>query len=152
LLLGMAGRPPLVGGPAPPFTLNDLEGRPASLSDYQGKVVLLNFWATWCEPCKKEMPEMQSAYEKYKDQGFVILAVNFGEKTEEAGKFSKEMGLTFPVLIDRKVAVASRYNIVSLPVSFYMDPEGFIQKRVFGGTLTKENIEEVLREIQRERK
>ncbi len=147
-LTGMGSRPPLIGGPAPDFTLNDLEGHPVSLSDYRGKVVLLNFWATWCEPCKKEMPEMQAAYERYKDRGFVILAVNFGDRLEEADKFVKHMGLTFPVLLDRKVKVAARYGVVSLPVSFFIDPKGIIRQRVFGGTLTKQGIGEVFKDIQ----
>lgn len=139
-LVGMAARPPLVGGPAPDFTLKDLEGRSVSLADHRGKVVLLNFWATWCEPCKKEMPEMQAAYEKLKDRGFVILAVNFGEDPDPAAAFGHHGRLTFPILLDPRVQVAARYEVVTLPVSFYIDSEGMVRERVFGGTLTEAGI------------
>ena len=142
ILAGMGSRPPMVGGPAPEFTLKDLKGHPVSLADYRGKVVLLNFWATWCEPCKKEMPEMQAAYEKFKDRGFVVLSVNFGEDSDPAGAFAHHGLLTFPILLDPKVSVAARYGVVSLPVSFFIDSEGIIQERVFGGTLTEKNIGE----------
>ncbi len=148
LFWGMGAKPPLVGGPAPAFTLNDLEGHPVSLVDYQGKVVLLTFWATWCEPCKKEMPEIQKAHEQHKDHGFVVLAVNFGEKPEKAKEFVNQMALTFPIILDRKVEVASRYGVVSLPVSFFIDPNGLIRERVFGGTLTAIGISEVLLGLQ----
>jgi len=148
VLLGMAGRPPLVGGPAPEFQLETVEGPSVSLSDYRGQVVLLNFWATWCEPCKKEMPEIQAAYEAYKDEGFTVLAVNFGEKKEAAEALVKAMGLTFPVVLDEKVAVAEHYNVVSLPVSFFIDPQGIIKEQVFGGTLTKAQIGEIFHRLK----
>ncbi|MFQ5597741.1 MAG: redoxin domain-containing protein [Nitrospiria bacterium] len=148
ILMGMAKRPPLVGGPVPHFQLESLNGSSGKISDYQGKVVLLNFWATWCEPCKKEMPEIQAAYDEYKDQGFVVLALNFGEKKSDAQKLVNEMGLTFPILLDRKVEVAERHNVVSLPVTFFIDPNGIIKEKVFGGTLTKEQIGEVFHRLQ----
>jgi peroxiredoxin len=120
-----------------------------NLTDYRGKVVLLNFWATWCEPCKKEMPEIQSAYEKFKDRGFVVLSVNFGEDPDPAAAFAHHGRLAFPILLDPNVNVAARYGVVNLPVSFFIDQEGIIQERVFGGTLTEKNIgETVLRLIK----
>lgn len=148
LLSGMAGKPPLVGGPAPHFQLHSLSGSPVGIADYQGKVVLLTFWATWCKPCKQEMPEIQTAYEKLKDQGFVVLALNFGEKGPVAEKLVKEMGLTFPVLLDEDVEVAERHQVVSLPVSFFIDPNGIIKKKVIGGTLTQEEITTIFHELQ----
>jgi len=149
VLTGMAKRPPLVGGPAPDFQLDQLGGPPIKMSDYRGKVVLLNFWATWCGPCKKEMPEMQAAYEALKDKGFVILALNFGEKAEKAEKLVKEMGLTFPILLDRDIEVAERHRVVSLPVTFFVDPSGIIKEQVFGGSLTRDQIIEVFHRFQR---
>lgn len=150
-LAGMAGRPPLVGGPAIPFILNDLEGRQVNSVDYRGKVVLLTFWATWCEPCKKEMPEIQAAYEHYREKDFGVLAVNFGEKPQAVLPLVKKMGLVFPVLIDQKVEVASQYGVVSLPVSFFIDQNGMIKEQVFGGTLTKEGIGKILQRLQPEK-
>lgn len=148
LLTGMGAKPPQVGRPAPPFTLSDLEGRPVSLADNNGKVVLLNFWATWCEPCKKEMPEIQAAYEQYKGQGFVVLAVNFGENPDPTASFVHHGRLTFPVLLDRKASVAERYGVTNLPATFFIDPEGIIRERVFGGTLTVKGIGEIVQKLQ----
>lgn len=148
LLTGMGAKPPQVGGPAPPFTLNDLEGRPVTLTDYKGKVVLLNFWATWCEPCKKEMPEIQAAYEQYKEQGLAVLAVNFGENADPTVSFVHHGRLTFPVLLDRNASVAERYAVINLPVTFFIDPDGIIRERVFGGTLTAKGIGEIVQRLQ----
>jgi peroxiredoxin len=145
---GMGSKPPQVGGPAPPFTLNNVEGRPVSLADYKGKVVLLNFWATWCEPCKKEMPEIQAAYEQYKDRGFVVLGINFGENPDPAASFVHHGRLTFPVLLDRKIKVAEQYGVINLPVTFFVDPEGVIRERVVGGTLTAKGIGEIVQRLQ----
>ncbi len=146
-LTGMAQKPPLVGGPAPHFQLNTLNGRPAKISDFQGNVVLLTFWATWCKPCKKEMPEIQAAYETLKDEGFVVLALNFGEKGQVAEKLVREMNLTFTVLLDEEVEVAERHQVVSLPVSFFIDAQGVIRKKVVGGTLTQEEITQIFYQI-----
>jgi peroxiredoxin len=148
LLTGMGSRPPLVGGPAPPFTLNDVEGRPVSLADYRGKVVLLTFWATWCEPCKKEMPEMHAAYKKLKGSGLIVLAINFGEDASRVADFAHHGRLDFPILSDPSVKVASLYGVVSLPASFFIDPDGIIREQVFGGTLTEKGIGETARRIQ----
>lgn len=92
---------------------------------------------------------MQAAYEEYKDRGVMILAVNFGENQKSAKPFVDQLGLTFPVLLDKKVGVASRYGVVSLPVSFFIDTNGIIQEHVFGGTLTKKGIAEILQRLVR---
>ncbi len=152
LLSGMAQKPPLVGGPVLHFELETLNGTRTQISDYHGKVVLLNFWATWCKPCKEEMPEIQAAYETYKDQGFVVLGINFGEKREKAQKLVKEMGLTFPILLDKDVEVAEQHRVVSLPVTFFIDAKGIIKEQVFGGTLTKDQIGEAFHRLQKNEK
>lgn len=149
VLIGMGSKLPQVGGPAPSLEAETLKGEKVSLSDYRGKVVLLTFWATWCEPCKKEMPEIQAAYEKHKEDGLVVLAVNFGEKLDTASSFAHHGKLTFPILLDRRVNIAERFGVVSLPVTFFIDPEGIIRERVFGGTLTAEGIEQTFRQIQK---
>jgi peroxiredoxin len=107
------------------FTLTDLEGRPWKLADLKGKVVLLNFWATWCPPCNRELPDLQALYEKYKDQGFVVLAVS----DEEAGKvkpFIAKRKLTYPVLLDPGRKVNDLFEIEGIPKSFVYDRDGKI--------------------------
>lgn len=142
-LTGMGSKPPQIGGPALPFTLNDLEGRQVSLSDFKGKIVVLNFWATWCEPCKKEMPEIQAAYAQHKDNGLVILGIHFGDNLTAAAAFAHHGRLTFPMLLDKKANVAEQYSVISLPVTLFIDSEGIIRERVIGGTLTKKSISEI---------
>lgn len=143
VLTGMGSKPPQVTGPAPDFETETPKGEKGSLKDHRGKPVILTFWATWCEPCKKEMPEIQAAYEAHKNEELVVLAVNFGEKGENAQAFAEKMGLTFPILLDRRANIAERYGVVSLPVTFFIDRDGIIRERVFGGTLTKESISDI---------
>ena len=144
-LLGMAGRPPLVGGPAPEISLKDLQGHEVRLSDFRGKVVLLNFWATWCKPCKEEMPAMQTSYEKLRDKGFVVLAVNELEDTDKVAQHIRDHGHTFEVVMDRNNTVANRYGVVGLPVSFLIDAQGIVRERITGSLLTESKIEEMFR-------
>ncbi len=146
LLVGMGSRPPQMGGPAPDFTLESFEGRRVSLSEFRGKVVLVNFWASWCEPCKKEMPEIEAAYQRHKNDGLVVLAVNFGERKEEAERHVR--GLSFPLLLDRNTVVAEAYGIRSLPVTFFIDSDGIIRERMTGGLLTKEGIEQTFQTLR----
>src|SRR6266704_4485646 len=144
-LLGMAARPPLVGSPAPEIVLKDLQGRDVKLSDLRGKVVLLNFWATWCKPCKEEMPAMQASYDKLRDQGFVVLAVN---ELEDAGRVAEHIrthGHTFLVVMDHNNHVANRYGVVGLPASFLIDRQGIVREHIFGSLLTEERISELVR-------
>ncbi len=115
------------GKPAPEFKLKTIDGREVSLSDYRGKVVLINFWATWCPPCKEEMPLFESVYRKYKDRGFEILAVSTDTDIDVVKKFVGEYKLSFVVLYDDK-NIASLYNVQGLPTSFLVDREGKIVK------------------------
>jgi len=144
-LLGMAGRPPLVGGPAPEITLKDLQGQEVRLSDLRGKIVLLNFWATWCKPCKEEMPAMQASYDRLRDQGFVVLAVNELEDTEKVIEHVRKHGHTFPVVMDHDNVVANRYGVVGLPASFLVDRQGVVREQIFGSLLTEERIADLVR-------
>lgn len=148
VLTGMGSKPPQIGSPAPSFEAETVERKTVSLNDYRGKVVLLTFWATWCEPCKKEMPEIQAAFEEHKGEGFVVLGINFGEKPKEAEKLVEAMGLTFPILIDRKVEVAEHYGVINLPVTFFIDQDGIIRERVVGETLTNESITGIFRRLR----
>jgi len=144
-LLGMAARPPLVGSPAPEIALQDLQGRDVKLSDLRGKVVLVNFWATWCKPCKEEMPAMQASYDKLRDKGFVVLAVNELEDTARVAEHIRTHGHTFEVVMDHNNQVANKYGVVGLPASFLIDPQGIVRERISGSLLTESRIEEMVK-------
>ena len=111
------------GQMADDFTLETIEGKQVSLSDYKGKIVFLNFWATWCPPCRSEMPSMEKLYQKFKDKDFIMLAVNLQEKSEQVSKFMKDNKLNFPALID-KGEVGSKYSVSSIPTTFFVDKHG----------------------------
>ena len=145
---GMAMRPPVVGMPAPGFSLPDLDGRPQSLSQYKGKIVLLNFWATWCKPCTTEMPAMQACYDKLRDDGFVVLAIDELEDDQKVREHIRAHGHTFPVLLDRDNRVANQYGVFGLPVSVFVDETGLIQEYVKGGLLTEQTIQETVHRIK----
>lgn len=130
-------------GKAKDFTLVDLNGNKVSLSDFRGKKVFLNFWATWCPPCKAEMPEIEKVYQETKDSDFVILAVEIGEPLDTVKPFISKNNYNFKVLLDQDQSVASAYGISAIPTSFFIDEEGnIISKRVGGMNYEemKENI------------
>ncbi len=149
-VLGMASRPPAIGSPAPDFQLNDLHGKPRRLSQYRGKVVLLNFWATWCKPCTKEMPAMEAAYNNLKDHGFEVVAVNELEDRERVRRHIQTHGHTFHVLMDHDNRVANMYGVVGLPVSVFIDQEGRVQEFVKGGVLTQDKIQQTVARLTTE--
>lgn len=119
---------------APDFTLTNMQGERVSLSQYRGKVVLLNFWASWCPPCRAEMPSMEKLYQRMKDSDFVLLAVN-GEKNGHAAvqNFIKEIPVSFPILLDEARTAANLYRVYSLPQTYIIDPYGKIVQQVTGG-------------------
>ncbi len=114
------------------FELPDLDGENVKLSDYKGKVVFLNFWATWCPPCRGEMPAMESVYKELKDDGFVILAVDLGEDGDTVQKFVEGNNLTFPVLLDKTSSVGMTYTASSIPTTYLIDRDGNILGRAIG--------------------
>ncbi|MBI5586809.1 MAG: TlpA family protein disulfide reductase [Deltaproteobacteria bacterium] len=115
------------------FTLPDLNGKPVSLKDYRGKVVFLNFWATWCQPCKDEMPSMQALYESLKGTPFEILAVSVDKDGPEVvSEFVKKYKITFPVLHDRKGSMKETYKTTGVPETFIIDQNGVIAEKVWG--------------------
>lgn len=114
-------------GSAPDFTLRDVDGRDVSLSDFAGRVVLLDFWATWCVPCEAAMPHLQSMYEKYEAQGFTVLAISMDgpESLASVGPFARRYGLTFPVLLDVETHVTGIYNPKrTAPLSVFIGRDG----------------------------
>lgn len=118
-----------VGRTAPDFTLQDLDGRSVTLSESRGThVVLIDFWATWCGPCKKELPHIQEMYTQYKDRGFTVLAINARESANQARGFIADNNFTFPVLLDREGEVLQQYSVRGIPSAFIVDTQGVIQK------------------------
>jgi peroxiredoxin len=148
LAWSMGSRVPVVGTPAEDFRLIDLEGKQQSLSQYRGKVVLVNFWATWCKPCTTEMPAMQATYEKLRDKGFVVLAINELEDDAKVREHIKQHGHTFPVLMDRDNKVANQFGVFGLPVSVFIDEQGVVQEYIKGGLLTEDKIVQTVQRIQ----
>jgi peroxiredoxin len=145
----MGSRVPTVGMQAEDFRLTDLAGKEQSLGQYRGKIVLLNFWATWCKPCTTEMPAMQTAYDKLRDKGFVVLAVNELEDDARVREHIKQYGHTFPVLMDHDNKVANQFGVVGLPVSVFIDQEGRVQGYIKGGLLTEQILDEIVARIQK---
>ena len=121
------------GENAPNFTLKNLDGKEISLSQFRGKHVLVNFWATWCGPCKIEMPSLEALYERFKDRNFVLLAISndmFGANIVKP--FVKAHNINFPVLLDQRLKVSNAFGVVSLPTTFMIDPQGKIIGALFG--------------------
>ena len=122
-----------VGRPAPAFTLPGLDGRMVSLSDYRGKVVVVNIWATWCPPCVDEMPSLEKLYQEFKAENFAILAVSIdSDGIEAVAPFMKKHALTFPALIDSQAAIRTSYKTTGVPETFIINKQGILVKKVIG--------------------
>jgi len=119
--------PARVGQPMSNFALTDVHGNQVKLSDYQGKVVLVNVWATWCPPCQAEMPDLQAYYAANREKGFVVLAIDAGDQRSEVLSFANEYGLTFPILLDPQSKVVKRMNIYDYPTSLILDRNGVVK-------------------------
>ena len=124
---------PVAGSRAPDFTLTDLDGNTVRLSDLLGKVVFLNFWATWCSPCRAEMPDIEALHRKYRDRGVVVLGVDLRESESTVRTYLERGGYTWTFLIDTTGRVASAYRVSAIPTSFFIDREGVIRAVVIGG-------------------
>ena len=127
---------PEVGAPAPAFTLPNLEGEEVSLEDFRGKGVLINFWATWCGPCREEIPALQEFYETYGDR-VVVLGIDIRESPSTVRRFVEARGITYPILLDTQGRVAARYEILAIPSSFFVDEDGIIREVIRGALNTK---------------
>jgi len=136
-----------VGNVAPDFQLQSLDGQTVSLGDLRGEPVLINFWATWCPPCRSEMPYIQEVYEEWVNRGLVVLAINIGESSSKVEEFRQSHGLSFAVLLDTKQDVAQRYNITGIPTTFFIDKDGIIQDKIIGAFQNKTQIENRLSKI-----
>ena len=117
---------------APEFTLPNVAGKKVSLKDYRGKVVFLNFWATWCESCRDEMPSMERLYQEFKDKGLEIVAVNVKENRKDALAFARKFKLTYPVMLDTEGEVGLLYGAFGLPTTYLIDRKGVVLARMYG--------------------
>jgi peroxiredoxin len=141
---------PQAGFTAPDFTLKTPDGEGYRLSELKGNAVLVNLWATWCPPCRAEMPAIEKMYQEYKDQGLVVLAVNMTYQDDPANvsPFIQEYGLTFPVLLEETGNVGTAYQLRSLPSTYFINRAGIIQEVVIGGpvseALLRTRIEQIL--------
>ena len=136
LLLGLAGAsgaaqeaelPAWTGGPTPPLAVTDLDGRHHELTDYRGKVLLVNFWATWCAPCREELPSLEQLRDALRGRPFEVLAVNVNEGDSRVKRFLAEVPLRLPVLLDRNGDAQRAWRVRGLPATFLLDPEGSIR-------------------------
>lgn len=139
-----------VGERVPDFTVNDLEGNPISLSDFHGKKVLLNFWASWCPPCRAEMPYMERIYQEYKKDDIAIVAVNMltTEKSiDDVHQFIEDFELSFPIPVDEEGELGETFEIMSYPTSYFIDSDGVIRSKMIG-TMDEEYMIKELQKLQ----
>lgn len=134
------------GESAPDFELETLDGEVIRLSELKGEKVMLNFWASWCPPCREEMPEMQEFHDKYKDE-INVIAINYNEKDEKVAEFLEEYGYTFPSPLDRDGAIGKAYGVLTLPTTYFIGTDGKIQEPRHVGPMTYEFMEEMLHKL-----
>jgi cytochrome c biogenesis protein CcmG, thiol:disulfide interchange protein DsbE len=127
--------------PAPDFHMTDLHGQSVSLADTRGQVVLINNWATWCPPCREEMPALEAFYQKYQDRGFVVIAIDAGEPAKDVQEFVERLGLTFPVWLDPDQEALKTFRNPALPSSYLVDREGTV-RLAWSGLVTYQALEE----------
>ena len=143
---------PREGFLAPDFTLESQSDSEVTLSDLQGSVVIINLWASWCPPCRAEMPALQNVYEQYLDRGVEVLAINTTNQDNEgdAIAFVREVGLSFPILFDRTGEVSRKYQLRAMPSTYFVDPEGVIRKVILGGPISEATFQTAVEELLRE--
>jgi len=139
--------PPVVGKLAPDFELDTLDGQTVILSQLKGSPVLVNFWATWCAPCRYEMPFLQQIYEDWPGDELLLLTINVGESSSDVSQFMQSEGFSFTVLLDGEVAVAQRYNVQGIPTTLFIDKEGIIQNIHVGSFRSQAEIETILSQL-----
>ncbi|WP_274364468.1 redoxin domain-containing protein [Paenibacillus thermotolerans] len=140
-------KPPEAGDRVPSFALEDLKGEQVSISDYRGKIAVINFWGTFCPPCVEETPALQRMYEKYKDEGVAIIGVNLGEKPlVRVTNFVDRFNVTYPILLDPELDIRDRFGVRSYPTTFFVDADGTVQEIKVGG-MTEGYMEMEIRKL-----
>jgi cytochrome c biogenesis protein CcmG, thiol:disulfide interchange protein DsbE len=137
---------PREGFAAPEFTLPDQDDEPVTLSDLRGSVVVLNLWASWCPPCRAEMPALEQVYRTMADEGVIVLAINttYQDREVEARRFAAERALTFPILFDRTGEASRAYQLRAMPTTFFVDRQGVIRRVILGGPMSQATIQTAL--------
>ena len=131
----------LMGKPAPDFVLETYDGRTVRLSDYRGKVVLVNFWASWCHECSREAPDVEKVWEKYRDKGVMVIGPAYMDQPEESKAFVAKYGLTYPVGLDLQGQIYRLYHVKGIPETFVIDRDGIVVGHIVGAT-TKDVLEQ----------
>ena len=139
---------PRVGQPAPDFELPNLDGKVVKLSDFKGQPVWINFWASWCPPCRAETPDVEAAYKAKHPQGLTLLAISIGEDAASVRGYVQSAGMTSTVLVDSSEVVASRYRVNGIPTHLFVDKDGIVRDLVSGG-LSRSSIDQRLGAIMR---
>lgn len=142
-----SGPAPKVGEPAPDFRLTDMDGNLVQLSDFRGQPVWVTFWASWCPPCRAENPDIEATYQKYRDAGLVVIAVDIGEEASAARGYLERTGLSFLVGLDQTTEVSATYRIVGIPTHYFIDGDGVLREFRIGALSRKamdEKVEKIL--------
>jgi peroxiredoxin len=141
LTAGASGPAPRIGEPAPEFEVLGLDGETFRLSDFRGQPVWINFWATWCPPCRAETPDMQAVYEANQDAGLVLIALSIAESADTVRDYVERVGVTYTIGLDQSTAISATYRIVGLPTHFFIDRDGIVRELRIGsmsrGTMEK---------------
>jgi thiol-disulfide isomerase/thioredoxin len=135
---------PEIGAFAPPFRATTLTNTILSLSQLHGQTIVLNFWATWCAPCRAEMPILQALYDDYADNGVTVVAINVGEDPRLVNAWANQLALTYPILLDKNLMIATQYAIRGQPTTYIVAPDGKIT-HIFFGAMTADQLEAVIK-------
>jgi peroxiredoxin len=142
-------KPASVNYSAPPLELTEVDGTPASLADYRGKIVLVNNWATWCPPCKAEMPDLEAYHQAHKNDGFTIIGISAGDTQEQVADFIDAYGITFPMWLDPHESALAAFQTMNLPSSFVIDATGTV-RLAWTGAISLENLERFVTPLLKE--